>query len=77
MPRLGHSYSNWPTLMTMFLRFIYPMVSSLSTFFSSPGGLCLRPQAQQPKPHLPLFHPAIGCWHLYLTNSFKLRSMVI
>lgn len=37
-------------------------------------GLCLRSRGLEPTPCLPLFHPAICCRHLFLTNNFKLRN---
>lgn len=42
----------------------------------SPRGLSPDPKPQEQKPHLPLLCPAIGCRHLYSTNSFILRSRV-
>lgn len=64
-----------PALMTTFYDSPIPGVFSLHLL-----SLLLwsshRPQAREPKPHLPPFRPAIGCGHLYSTNSFKLRSKV-
>lgn len=46
---------------------IYIFLPLLSFFNPKPQGLKL---------HLPLFCLAIGCWHLYLTTSFTLKSKV-
>ena len=52
------------------------MVSFSITLHSLLMVVLFRPQTWNPKPHLCLFCPAVGCWHLYLPirNNLEARS---
>lgn len=43
---------------------------------SSPHGSFLTPKPGKPQPHLHLFCPATGCWHLYLPIRGNLGAKV-
>ena len=71
--RAALTLTSWPTLMTD--PFTTLVSYSLSTFsLLSLCGPASDPKPGGSKPCLSLFCPAIGCRHLYSTNSFKLRS---
>lgn len=71
---LGFSQSNWSALMAMISRFLTYAFSSLHLLPLLM--LSSDPRPGNRKPCLCLFCPTVSCWHLYLINSFKLKSKV-
>jgi len=67
--------SNRPILMVIIWRFLFH-----GDFFSPrlplTSHILLRSQVWEPQTP-PMLNPTTGCWHLYLTNSFKSRTKVI